>query len=84
MHAATALWPPACAVVLSAPLQQLDDAAYGRHTCQQAQAAFPFHTKIRATGDGMSAAWVGHAHTAWHHDVPATLNTEPDCLEQLT
>ena len=33
VHAASALWLPACAAVLSAPSQQPDDAAYGRHTC---------------------------------------------------
>lgn len=82
MHAATALWLPACAVVLSAPSQQLDDAAYDRHTCQQAQAEV--HTKIKANADEMSAAWLGHVHIAWYHDISANLDAEPDCLEQLT
>jgi len=83
VHAATALWLPAYAAVLFAPSQQLDDAAYGRHSYfKQSQAAF--HTKNKATDDNTPAAWLGHVHIAWHHAVPANLDAGPDCLEQLT
>jgi len=85
VHAASALWLPACAAVLSAPSQQLDDAAYGRHTCfKQSVSTSSIYAKTKATDDGMLAACLGHAHIAWHHDTPAKLVAEPGGLEQLT